>query len=146
MLFVTTSLKKTFLFLCVFIYFKTFAQNNIPILETGGTSMPNEWIDNITGHRVIKLINRAGINSSFYFHNNPFIISPDKKNDKMIFFGTTNGVKNAYTVNLENKEVTQITFSETSIGAEIVGHKYNNLYFQKQYRYMSPTLKLRKQN
>jgi oligogalacturonide lyase len=42
-------------------------------METGGRPMPNEWIDKDTGHRVVKLTRRAGRNSSFYFHNNPFI-------------------------------------------------------------------------
>ncbi|HEU5168680.1 MAG TPA: hypothetical protein VFU29_24210, partial [Chitinophagaceae bacterium] len=42
-------------------------------METGGKKMPNEWIDQSTGHKVIKLTRRDGNNMSFYFHNNPFV-------------------------------------------------------------------------
>src|SRR5215510_11217576 len=51
-------------------------------METGGQKMPNEWIDQSTGHKIIKLTRREGNNMSFYFHNNPFI------GNKMIFYGT----------------------------------------------------------
>ncbi|HEX6847576.1 MAG TPA: hypothetical protein VF144_11395, partial [Chitinophagaceae bacterium] len=61
-----------------------FAQTS---METGGQKMPNEWIDNSTGHKIIKLTRREGNNMSFYFHNSPFAGS---KSDgyRMIFYGT----------------------------------------------------------
>jgi oligogalacturonide lyase len=126
-------LKNIIVFVALGIGFSVNAQNSaIPVLETGGRSMPNEWIDNATGHRVIKLVNRPGINSSFYFHNNPFIKDPKIKETKMIFFGIDSGVKNAYAVNLKTKKVEQISFSKTGMGGEIVGHKYNNIYYQEK--------------
>ena len=53
----------------------------VPVMETGGQQMPDEWIDKDTGHKVFKLIRRNGRNSSFYFHNNPFI------GQEMVFCG-----------------------------------------------------------
>ena len=47
--------------------------NAQPIVETGGKQMPDEWIDAHTGHRVIRLTKPIDNNSSFYFHNRPFI-------------------------------------------------------------------------
>ena len=61
------------------ISFQSFCQ---PHLETGGNKMPDEWIDKVTGHKIIRLTRRTGNNMSFYFHNNPFA------GDKMIFYGT----------------------------------------------------------
>jgi oligogalacturonide lyase len=53
-----------------------------PVLETGGQKMPDEWIDKTTNHKIIKLTRREGNNTSFYFHNDPFV------GNKMIFYGT----------------------------------------------------------
>jgi len=53
-----------------------------PKLQTGGDKMPNEWIDESTGYRIVRLTRRPGNNMSFYFHNNPFV------GNKMIFYGT----------------------------------------------------------
>lgn len=41
--------------------------NEVPVMETGGQPMPDEWIDKDTGHRVVKLTRRPGSNASFYF-------------------------------------------------------------------------------
>jgi oligogalacturonide lyase len=39
------------------------------VLETGGRTMPNEWIDKDTKHRIVKLTRLEGrSNLSFYFH------------------------------------------------------------------------------
>lgn len=43
--------------------------------------MPDEWIDKDTGHKVMRLTRRDGLNQSFYFHNNPFV------GEEMIFCG-----------------------------------------------------------
>ena len=42
-------------------------------METGGHKMPDEWIDQDTHYKVIRLSRIEGSNASFYFHNNPFI-------------------------------------------------------------------------
>ena len=57
------------------------AWGQVPVMETGGGPMPDEWIDKDTGHKVMKLTRRKGRNSSFYFHNNPFI------GNEMVFKG-----------------------------------------------------------
>ena len=130
-------LRLTFILMLVFFSLNSFAQNDllslnskIPILETGNGPMPNEWIDNRTGHKIVKLTRRPGNNISFYFHNNPFIIDPITKASKMIFFGLERSLRNAYTVNLKNLAIEQVTFAEKGITGEIVGKKYQNLYYQ----------------
>lgn len=130
-------LRLTFILMLAFFSLNSFAQNDllslnskIPILETGNGPMPNEWIDNRTGHKIVKLTRRPGNNISFYFHNNPFIIDPITKASKMIFFGLDRSLRNAYTVNLKNFAIEQVTFAEKGITGEIVGKKYQNLYYQ----------------
>jgi len=117
-----------------------------PVLETGGKEMPNEWIDNVTHHRIIKLVRRPGINLSFYFHNNPFV------SNKMVFYGSDERQKEnypgelkqkaqeiynlnvqnkqLYTVDLSNLAVTQLTHSTGRIGSEIVHNKTATAYYQ----------------
>src|SRR6187549_2729047 len=63
----------------ILLFYFTNAQ---PRMETGGKKMPNEWIDESTGHKIVKLTRREGNNMSFYFHNNPFV------GDEMVFYGT----------------------------------------------------------
>ncbi len=96
-----------------------------PVLETGNGSMPNEWIDKDTHHKLVKLTRVAGENSSFYFHNNPFIGS------KMVFYNTskTDG-KQLYTVDLKTLQTEQITHSTFPMGSEIVGTGKHNIYYQ----------------
>jgi oligogalacturonide lyase len=72
------------------------------VIETGGQKMPNEWIDKSTGHKIIKLTRREGNNTSFYFHNNPFI------GNKMIFYGTD------YLNTAQNDSVKQETYNITA--------------------------------
>lgn len=101
-----------------------------PVLETGGKQMPNEWIDNQTHHKVIKLTRRQGANASFYFHNNPFILQKGNEGDRMLFYGSDHDAQNAYTVNLKTLKIDQVTQSKARVGSEIIGHRYNNLYYQ----------------
>ena len=72
---------KNYLALMLLFTAATLSAQEVPVMETGGQPMPNEWIDKDTGHRVVKLTRRAGRNSSFYFHNNPFI------GNEMVFRG-----------------------------------------------------------
>ena len=117
-----------------------------PVLETGGKEMPNEWIDHVTHHRIIKLVRRPGINLSFYFHNNPFV------GNKMVFYGSDERQKEnypgelkqkaqeIYNLNVQNKQlyavdlsslaVTQLTHSTDRIGGEIVHNKTATAYYQ----------------
>lgn len=113
-----------------------------PALETGGQKMPDEWIDKTTNHKLIKLTRREGNNTSFYFHNNPFV------GNKMIFYGTdfqntakndsvkqetyniTAGNRQIYSVDLKTLKVEQITSQRSSMNGEIVAPKSNKVYYQ----------------
>lgn len=119
-----------------------FSGNAQPVLETGGKKMPDEWIDQSTGHRVIKLTRRNGNNYSFYFHNHPFI------GNKMVFYGTdilntssndsvkqeisniTAGNKQIYTVDLSTLKVEQVTRQRSGMNGEIIAPKGELVYYQ----------------
>jgi oligogalacturonide lyase len=113
-----------------------------PVMETGGQKMPDEWIDKSTGHKIIKLTRREGNNTSFYFHNNPFI------GNKMIFYGTdylntagndsvkqetyniTAGNKQLYSVDLASLKVERISSQPSAMNGEITAPKNKLVYYQ----------------
>src|ERR1700704_4677073 len=113
-----------------------------PVMATGGHTMPDEWIDNSTGHKIIRLTRRAGNNVSFYFHNDPFAGSA------MIFYGTdfqntakndsvkqetynvTAGNKQLYSVDLKTLKVEQLTFQSSLMNGEIVAPAARLVYYQ----------------
>ena len=113
-----------------------------PVLETGGKAMPNEWIDNSTGHKIAKLTRREGNNMSFYFHNNPFA------GNKMIFYGTdflntakndsikqetgniTAGNKQLYSVDIKTLKAEQLTFRSSPVNGEILAPQNRLVYYQ----------------
>ena len=111
-------------------------------METGGKKMPNEWVDESTEHKIIKLTRREGNNMSFYFHNNPFV------GGKMVFYGTdylntanndsvkqetgniTAGNKQLYSVDLKTLMVEQLTHQANAMNGEIVATKNKLVYYQ----------------
>ena len=96
-----------------------------PILRTGGRVMPDEWIDSLTGHHIVKLTRRVGDNVSFYFHNNPFI------GDWMVFYGRgDHQQKNLYKVNLKTFEIRQLSFRNQPIKGEILSVARKEVFFQ----------------
>lgn len=111
----------------------------IPVLETGGMAMPNEWIDKDTGHKVIKLTRRQGLNQSFYFHNNPFV------GDEMLFCGgETNFTGNdnlhgsgpkeglqLYAVNLKTLAIRQLTNEPFNVRTEVVCPATKEAFYQQ---------------
>lgn len=110
---------------------------DIPIMETGGKTMPNQWIDKDTGHRVVKLSNRSGSNRCFYFHNNPFV------GNEMLFHGTipaplgatiSPGMGNALTqifaVNLKTLNIRQVTQELYDVDTEVLCKKTKELFYQ----------------
>ncbi len=116
-------------------------QAQTPVMKTGGKHMPNEWIDKDTGHKVIKLTRRDGINMSFYFHNNPFI------GDKMVFCGGSRkgempnikgqeiyntGAKDLqmYWVDLNTFKIEQLTHESSSVKTEIVCARTKEIFYQ----------------
>jgi oligogalacturonide lyase len=93
-----------------------------PAMETGPKkAMPDEWIDQDTHHKVVRLSRKEGNNLSFYFHNNPFI------GNRMIFYSTDDNGKQLYTVDLGSLQLKKIS---QSTNGEIVGHRSNSVYYQ----------------
>lgn len=112
-----------------------------PILSTGGKKMPDEWIDSVTGHKLIKLTrNREASNMGFYFHNNPFI------GNKMVYYSSNlndlTGVSKQETssVNSKNKQIhwvdlktlqsEQLTFQANPMNGEMIHAASGNIYYQ----------------
>ena len=93
-------------------------------------SVPNEWVDASTGHRIIRLTRREGDNQSFYFHNNPFIKSADGKSDKMVFVGSTEGGSQYFTVDLVSLQIEQLTTTALGARNEIVARKHREVVYQ----------------
>lgn len=97
-----------------------------PVLETGSQKpMPESWIDASTKHTIVRLSNKPGRNSSFYFHNNPFV------GNKMVFYGTDSASgRQLYTVDLTTKKIEQLTHQGSPMNGEIVSAKGHNVYYQ----------------
>lgn len=133
----TLILTGIFLFILAFFSCKTDTSNRtknsdstIPELQTGAVSpMPNEWIDADTQHKVKKLVNRAGNNRSFYFHNNPFLPTADKQGFLMLFSGSTDSINQFFTVNLNSGQVNQITHQRGNKKGEILGVKSRKVFY-----------------
>lgn len=103
----------------------------IPTMTTSKESSLNKiWIDSATGHHVEKLVDRNGSNSSFYFHNNPFIPNEDNKGWLMVFHGSTTNGEQLFTIDLKTKEIIQITNKPGSKSGEIVGVKTRQVYYR----------------
>ncbi len=110
---------------------KVTSSNDWTTLETGKKSpIPESWIDNKTGNRIVKLTDKRGDNRSFYFHNNPFIPAKSGSGDLMVFYGSTDNGHQLFTVNLSTKETIRITNHTNPIFGEIVDAKRRKVYFQ----------------
>lgn len=95
------------------------------VMETGNGKMPDEWIDQDTHHKVIKLTRTEGANGSFYFHNNPFV------DNRMVYYNTQRGQgRQLYTVDLKTLKTQQITQQASGMNGEILGTKGKNIYYQ----------------
>lgn len=124
------------IFVTIYFLFDCFtlsvAQNQIPVLQTGGHSMPDTWIDASTNHLVVKLSRRSGNNRSFYFHNYPFIHTPDGKGWEMVYYGSTPQGNQLFAVNLQTYQNRQITHLPFRFCGEIVAGKSGNAYVQSR--------------
>lgn len=106
-----------------------FAQT-LPSIETGSaTPMPARWIDKDTGHKIIRLVPGDGENSSFYFHNNPFLQTNDGKGEKMVFYRKVNNDMQLFSVDLTTHKIDQIT-NKKRVSGEIVSTKDREVYYQ----------------
>lgn len=102
-----------------------------PTLATGASEdMPDEWIDADTGHRILRISRRDGQNRSFYFHNDPFLKTPDGQQDLMVFYGTTERGNQLFTLNLQTLEMTQLTDTPARKSGEIVAPRKREVFFQ----------------
>jgi len=103
---------------------------HLSTMETGNeSSISKRWIDNETGHKIEKIVNRDGDNRSFYFHNNPFLKSKDGQDDLMIFMGSTQTGSQYFSINLRTKEIDQITNQKGNKRGEILGVKTRMVYY-----------------
>jgi len=104
---------------------------DVPVMETG-KNMPDAWIDKDTGHKVIRLVRRPGMNNtSFYFNNYCFV--PQKgTGDLMVFRGNTQHKDlgdQLFSVNLKTLETKQLTNHRLIFG-EMVCPKTNEAFYQ----------------
>ncbi|MEZ5426845.1 MAG: oligogalacturonate lyase family protein [Pyrinomonadaceae bacterium] len=81
---------------------------------------PREWIDEDTGHRVVRLSDTPG-SQSFYFHQNGYTADGDK-----LVFSTSTGLS---TYNFKTKKIEQIV--EGRAGSVIVGKKTRKVFYIK---------------
>lgn len=94
-------------------------------MQTGSKKpMPQEWIDQETGHKVIRLSRVPGNSSSFYFHNNPFV------DDKMFFYNTVANNRQLFTVDLKTFKTEQVTHQKSPMRGEIVARKTQEVIYQ----------------
>jgi oligogalacturonide lyase len=127
-----------------------------PVLETGGKTMPDEWIDKDTKHRVMKLTRKEGSNFSFYFHNNPFV------GNKMVFYNTAPQLdadkaakqeisnsnarnRQMYTVDLKTLSLEQLTHHVSPMNGEMVSAKTNKAFYQVKDSVFSVNLSSKKE-
>lgn len=124
-------MKRIYLFsISIYLLVSSFQISKLPVLETGSvTPMPDEWIDKDTGHKIIHLVPGGGENSSFYFHNNPFLQAIGGKSDKMIFYKKVNTNMQIFSVDLKTRQTDQIT-SKKRVSGEIVSTKGREVYYQ----------------
>lgn len=91
-----------FLLICLLtLKFLSAQAKTIPVLQTGGHVMPDEWIDQSTGHEIVRLSRRDGNNRSFYFHNDPFLKASDGK--WVIFRADFTGKEEMYAVKMKKR-------------------------------------------
>ncbi|MFL5739471.1 MAG: oligogalacturonate lyase family protein [Flavisolibacter sp.] len=118
-------MKKTSVYPLLFTILLAASSSAQQVLETGGGKMPDEWIDKDTHHKIIRLTRKEGSNSSFYFHNNPFV------GNKMVFYSTDKSKgRQIYTVDLKTLAIEQVTSQNSPMNGEIVGQKSGNAYYQ----------------
>ena len=93
-------------------------------------AIPNSWIDSSTGHTIVRLSRREGDNTSFYFHNNPFIRSTDGTRDRMLYYGSTAQGRQLFVVDLATQSSTQLTHQTHPMAGEIVARKHREVLYQ----------------
>ena len=103
--------------------------NTVPVMESGGQPMPDEWIDKDTKHRIVRLTGTEG-GRSFYFHNNPFVKAENGSDDLMVFYRDVGENRQLFSVNLQTKEIKQLTNHPSRFSGEIVGKNKKEVFYQ----------------
>jgi oligogalacturonide lyase len=93
-------------------------------------AIPDTWIDSSTGHTIVRLSHREGNNTSFYFHNNPFIRSTDGTSDWMLYYSSTEQGRQLFVVDLATQCSTQLTHQTLPMTGEIVARKHREALYQ----------------
>ena len=93
-------------------------------------AIPMEWTDASTGYRLIRLSRCPGPNTSFYFHNNPFVAAKGDEGDKMVFYGQTDNGMQLFAMNLKTLATRQLTDWPGGVGGEIVSPKLREAFYQ----------------
>jgi oligogalacturonide lyase len=100
------------------------------LMETGGIKpMPAQWIDQETGHKVVRLVNREGDNASFYFNNKPFVPQAGSEGDLMVFYGKVGNGWQLFSLNLKTSKTEQLT-SREKVSGEMVCAKTREAFYQ----------------
>jgi oligogalacturonide lyase len=98
------------------------------------TTLPVEWIDSTTQHRIVRLTRTGNNNTSFYFHNNPFIKTTDGTDDLMVYTGIVDGQRQFFSLNLRTLESIQLSHRPQGIrggsGSEILDRTHREVIYQ----------------
>jgi len=113
-----------------FLFLSYVLNNGYAQASRDSISVPNTWIDSSTGHTIVRLSHREGDNTSFYFHNNPFIHSIDGTSDWMLYYGSTKQGRQLFVVDLATRHSTQITHQTLPMIGEIVARKHREALYQ----------------
>jgi oligogalacturonide lyase len=88
--------------------------------STEAQEPPSEWIEPLTGHRVIRLSREPGT-SSFYFHQNAYTATGDK-----MVVSTRHGLA---TINLQTRQIEPLV--EGRAGQVVVGKKTRQVFYTR---------------
>ncbi|TGD80748.1 oligogalacturonate lyase family protein [Hymenobacter wooponensis] len=107
------------------------AQAQTKLVTGSQTPMPaSEWIDQDTGHRVVRLTPMDGNNNSFYFHNRPFLAASGGNGERMVFYHSDAQGKQLRTIDLKTRQVVPLTRYFKQVGGEIVAPKRREVFYQ----------------
>src|ERR1700681_5087389 len=84
-------------------------------------TLPTEWIDPDTGHRVIRL-SRKNRTASLYFHQNAY-----SADGKKLVVTNPHGIA---TINLATREIEQVV--EGRVNILVTGHRTGQIYYTKE--------------
>lgn len=89
-------------------------------ITRGADTIPTDWIDPDTGHRVVRLSQEPGT-ASLYFHQNAY--TPD---GTRLIVTTPHGIS---TINLATHEITEVVSGTVSV--IVAGHKTGDIYYTR---------------